>query len=58
MFYPMHEASKKYIKPAMSKVGTNMKAVAALLGMEYQTCDKRAIEYGLKEAKKRKSKDS
>lgn len=54
----MHEASKKYIKLAMSKVGTNMKAVAALLGMEYQTCDKRAIEYGLKEAKKRKSKDS
>lgn len=54
----LKKEEKKYIKLAMSKVGTNMKAVAALLGMEYQTCDKRAIEYGLKEAKKRKSKDS
>lgn len=48
----LKKEEKKYIKLAMSKVGTNMKAVAALLGMEYQTCDKRAIEYGLKEAKK------
>ena len=54
----LKKEEKKYIKLAMSKVGTNMKAVAALLGMTYLTCDKRAIEYGLKEVKKRKSKDS
>ena len=54
----LKKEEKKYIKLAMSKVGTNMKAVADLLGMKYLNCDKRAIEYGLKEVKKRKSKDS